>query len=253
MKTKKIFLLAGTTEGRAIAKALSQTEIQVVISVATAYGEDLIRGADNLRIISGRLDKDEMKSLIEKERVDLVIDATHPYAVVVTQNIREVCEETKIEYLRIIRPQSKEQDLCTFKSLEETIDFLNQVEGSVLLTTGSKDLLAFTRVVNYEERLYPRVLPMVETLQSALAMGYKRRHMICMQGPFSYELNVAMLRQLQVRYMVTKDSGDIGGLQDKLEAARETGVTVLLIARPQVEKGYTLEEILQQIDAIKLS
>ncbi|MEG0352839.1 MAG: precorrin-6A reductase [Cellulosilyticaceae bacterium] len=248
MTNKKILLFAGTTEGRMIAKLLSQAAFQTIVSVATEYGESLIEKADNLKIISGRLDKAEMKNLIENKHIHLVIDATHPYAVIVTQNMREVCQEVNIEYLRIVRPPSEESDVRSFHSLEETIDFLNETQGAVLLTTGSKDLEAFTRITDYEERLYPRVLPMAKTLENALAMGYKSSHMICMQGPFSYELNRAMLKQLQIKYMVTKDSGDAGGSQDKLKAARDAGVIVLLIARPQVEQGYTVEEVIKKLD-----
>lgn len=103
----------------------------------------------------------------------------------------------------------------------------------------------------YKERLYPRILPMVETVQSALELGYQRNHLICMQGPFTYDFNVGLLKQIQASYLVTKDSGDIGGLEDKLKAAQDLGVTVLMIARPQEEKGYTLEEMIRLLEEMK--
>lgn len=247
MKHKKIFLLAGTTEGRKIAEWLDRYRAQAIVSVATEYGEELIASSRGLYVMHGRLTQEEMVKVIEKEGVEVVIDATHPYAVVVSENMRSACEKTQIEYLRLIRPEGKKEGVHTFKTLGDGIEYLRGTTGGVLLTTGSKDLADYTKLENYKERLYPRILPMVEALEAAFGLGYKRSHMICMQGPFSYELNVAMLKAFNVKYMVTKDSGDVGGLINKLEAAKAVGVEVILIERPKLEKGYTLEEILERI------
>lgn len=252
MKLKKIFLIAGTTEGRILADYLRRSKWQAIVSVATSYGEDLIVGSDEVQVRCGRLTQDEMEVLLQREAIEWVIDATHPYATQVTQQIQAVCENLTIPYQRLIRPKSTESWMKCFESTEAVIEFLNQETGKVLLTTGSKDLMQFTKVRDYEKRLYPRILPMIETLQSALALGYQSSKIICMQGPFGYALNKGMLRQIQPRYLVTKDSGDIGGLQDKLKAAKDTGVTVLMIERPKEETGYTLEQIIHLLEEMKV-
>ena len=69
----------------------------------------------------------------------------------------------------------------------------------------------------------------------------KGAHLIAMQGPFSKELNIAMLKDTDADYFVTKESGKAGGFEEKLEAAKETGVTLVVIGRP-AETGHSVEE-----------
>lgn len=244
MKYKKIFVLGGTTEGRKIADYLKHRAIEVWLSVATDYGKELMEGTDGIHLIEERLDEEAMIALLDKEKFDCVIDATHPYAQIVTQNIKAACTKTGVCYKRMLRASSEKEDhLIYFKTIEEMIPFLNKTTGNILLTTGSKDLEAFMALENYTERLYVRMLPMAKTLQTAIQMGYKMSHFICMQGPFSYEMNMASLKHVDASYMITKDSGDIGGMKDKVEAARVLGIKVLCLERPTKEEGLSLEEL----------
>ena len=93
------------------------------------------------------------------------------------------------------------------------------------------------------ERLYPRVLPVVESILACQQAGIPTRNIIALHGPFSRDLNRAMLEQYQIRYLVTKDGGRAGGFEEKAAAAREAGAELVVIGRP-AETGYTLEEIL---------
>ena len=99
------------------------------------------------------------------------------------------------------------------------------------MTTGSKDLDSFAQIPDYAQRIYARILPVRPSLDRALDLGYLPAHVICMQGPFTTELNAAMFRQTGAHYVVTKNSGHTGGFQEKLEAARQTGATVIVIER----------------------
>ena len=101
------------------------------------------------------------------------------------------------------------------------------------LTTGSKELKAFTALPDFEKRLYARVLSTPEVATMAASLGFVGKHLICMQGPFSKELNTAMLKQFDAAYLVTKDSGKVGGFEEKLLSAREAGAKVILIGRPK--------------------
>ncbi len=64
-----------------------------------------------------------------------------------------------------------------------------------------------------------------------------------MQGPFSQELNVALLRQYHIQWMVTKASGRTGGYPEKQAAALEAGAGLVVIEKPEEETGYSWEEI----------
>ena len=92
-------------------------------------------------------------------------------------------------------------------------------EGNVLLTTGSKELKVFTEIPSYRDRLYARVLSLPSVVETCSEYGFEGKHLIAMQGPFSREMNEAMLRQYQCSYLVTKDSGKAGGFEEKIQAA----------------------------------
>ena len=79
-------------------------------------------------------------------------------------------------------------------SLEEIVSFLEHTEGNILVTTGSKELSAFCRLSDFETRVYARILPDGEVLSGCARMGFPRKHLIAMEGPFSMELNLALLK-----------------------------------------------------------
>jgi precorrin-6x reductase len=123
---------------------------------------------------------------------------------------------------------------------------LKAVDGNILLTTGSKELTAFTEIPDYETRLYPRVLPAVESIEACLSLGFQASHIIALQGPFSKELNIALMRQFEIKAIVTKDGGKPGGFPEKLDAARELGAEVIVIRRPD-EEGLSEDDVILEL------
>ena len=178
-----------------------------------------------------------------------MIDATHPYAAAVTENIRAACEKTGRRYLRVLRDSTLtgHEEAVYVESPEEAAEFLSGTEGNIFLTTGSKELPAFCRVPDYQERIFARVLPLPEVVKSCSGLGFQGKHLICMQGPFSREINEAMLRQTQARYLVTKDTGAAGGFPEKVSAAEAAGCRLVIIGRPLQEEGISLEECLRYL------
>ena len=87
----KVIVFAGTTEGYEISRWLSEKKVSVLSCVATEYGARALRESEYLKVQAGRLDQEEMKKLLKEERPELVVDATHPYAVEVTKNIKTAC------------------------------------------------------------------------------------------------------------------------------------------------------------------
>ena len=242
----KALLFAGTTEGRQIAEGCRGKDIELTVSVATEYGETLIEPADNVRIVSGRKDGNEIAALIRDTGAELVIDATHPYAAEVTKTLRTVCEQEQVEYWRVLRKEDHE-DLTGCVLANDTkgaVDYLNTTQGNVLLTVGSKELAAYTKVSGWKSRLYARVLSLPASVEIAFSLGFEGSHLICMQGPFTQALNEAMLRALDIRYLVTKDTGAAGGFGEKLRAARACGVTPVVIRRPLQEEGVSVTDCL---------
>lgn len=241
----KILLFAGTTEGRLIWNYCNELHLPVTACVATEYGEFLLESTPLSEVLTGRLDKNEMKKIIGEGDFSLCLDATHPYAKDATENIRNACLESKLTYIRVIRDEIETSDIISVDSMEEVVSYLNMNEGKVLITTGSKEIGILTKIKDYKNRLYVRILPDVEGLKHCLREGFSPSHIICMQGPFTTEFNTATLKQVEASYLVTKEGGCFGGFMEKVDAARNLGAKVIVVKRPSKEEGLTLTEIFQ--------
>ena len=243
----KVLLFAGTTEGRNLAAACRNQDLDLYVSVATEYGKTRIDNADNIHVLCGRKDAEGIGKLLDELKPSLVVDATHPYAAVVTQNVKSACSEKDIEYIRLLRDgqDAKDESFIFVSDTDEAVAFLNTVSGKVLLTTGSKELDKYTAVKDFKDRIYARILPMPDGIRRAADLGYEYSHIIGMQGPFSYEINKATMEMLGVDYMVTKDTGAEGGFTDKVEAAADCNVKSVIIKRPLKEEGLSYGECLK--------
>ena len=234
----KILLFAGTTEGRNLAEFLEKNQIPTEVCVATQYGETLLEEGKYLHVHAGRLDETEMEQQIQKKQITLVIDATHPYAVIVSQNIRRACSRTGTEYIRLARKETdaswkqEMEDVIEVASVAEAAAFLAKKEGRIFAATGSKELSAYQVIPDYQDRVVARVLSTPEAVSECAMLGFSGKNLICMQGPFTEDLNVAMLRQAQASWMVTKESGKAGGFLEKLRAAKKAGAKLVVIKRP---------------------
>lgn len=247
---REFLIFAGTMEGRTLAETLVAIGEKVHICVATEYGEEVLPKNPSLIVHQGRMEQSEMQTLMAQIGCREVIDATHPYAVAVSENIRQACIGAEKEYLRLLREKEvdcEDPQVQYADTLEVAMELLNQTEGRILLTTGSKDLARYAAAIQDISRLYARILPDGAVLEQCKQMGFLGRQLICMQGPFTTELNVAMIRQLDIRYLVSKDTGASGGLPEKLAAAKECGIQTVIIRRPAKEDGYSMEDLLMKI------
>lgn len=242
----KILIFAGTTEGRLLAEFLSRQQVPSYVCVATEYGGQLLEENAYLQVSHSRLDESQMQQLIREESIHLTVDATHPYAVEVSANIRKACEAAGCEYIRLLRSSvqtGEEEEMVCVESVEAAVAFLKGTEGNILATTGSKELHKYTAIPDFSERVFARVLSTPEVAQHCASLGFTGKHLICMQGPFSEELNTALLKQFDARWLVTKEAGKNGGYEEKIRAAAKAGARVVLIGRPTTETGLSLEEV----------
>mgnify|MGYP004517832797 FL=1 len=244
---KKIVIFAGTTEGRRLSEILADAGIAHTVCVATEYGEIVMReqtdaeaaGTKGQPLVSlhrGRMDRQQMEEFLRNEGYEIVVDATHPYAQVVTENIRDAVKTQSSIYLRLEREISETPEaenptvsIRYFESNADCAKALENTEGNILLTTGSKELATYCASGRLHDRLYVRILPGRESLELCMEQGIKGRQILALQGPFSTEMNAAILKQYDIRHMVTKNSGRTGGYQEKLEAAKMLGIPVYVI------------------------
>lgn len=236
----KVVVFSGTTEGRALSCALADLGAKVLVCVATEYGKTDQGTHPGVQVHAGRLTEEAMQALLDNRT--LCIDATHPYATQVTANIRRAAQTAGAVYKRLLRPASPLPENCiAVEDAAEAVRFLQQTEGPVLLTTGAKELAVFK--VLGAQRLYARVLPLASSLTACAEAGIAPAQIIAMQGPFGVELNVALMRQFHIRYLVTKDGGGPGGFREKWEAAQICNVQTVVLRRPR-EEGESFETVL---------
>ena len=282
----KIWIFGGTTEGRLLAEYCSREKIEAWVSVASEYGEELlqeelmesgnagnpdlnhntclakknlktVQASSVIKVLRGRMDRYQMEEFIRNQGIHLVIDATHPHARLVSEEIQEACGRTGVRLERCLRAegeQNKARDWVEVDSIQEAVSFLSSVSGVIFATTGSKELEVLCQIPDYQKRVYARVLPTSNVLKKCEKLGITGSHLIAMQGPFSTEMNTLFLRQTKAEWLLTKDSGRAGGFQEKVEAARENGTRVVVIRRPK-ENGISLEaamEVLKKADEGKV-
>ena len=245
----KLLIFGGTTEGRALALACSRQGREAVVCTATGYGQELVEALPHVTVHSGRMDALAMAAFIQNGEFGAVVDATHPYAIEVTDNIQKACAGAGCRYVQVHRedtagPEGSE-GIHSVPDVAGAVAYLAVTTGNILLTTGSKTLEAFCALPGFQERLFARVLPDAATIAHCNALELHGKNIIAMQGPFSHDLNAALLRQLDCRFLVSKKSGREGGLESKLSAARQVGVEVVLIRRSSPETGCPLAEVLR--------
>lgn len=239
----KILVFAGTTEGRIFAKEASE-HFDVTVSVATEYGGEIIREKNgSVPVSQGRMSQTQMEEFISRGSFRFVVDATHPYASDATKNIRGACDSLKTPYARLIRESgnisAEKSGIRIFSSIEKIADDIarNFPTGTIFVSTGSKELLPFTRIENWRERLFVRVIPSIDSLKKCADAGIPPSRIIAMQGPFSKKMNEAMFSETNSRILVTKISGKNGGFDEKIEAATELNMEIFAVEKPGERDG----------------
>ena len=172
---------------------------------------------------------------------DVIVDATHPYAQSISGHVRQAAVQAGKPYLRVLRPQGDTRDCLVASTLAEAIGLI-PAEGTVLSTTGAKELSAYTALPQYRERLIARVLNDAASIEKAQAMGLPPEHILAGRGPFSQKENEEVLRMFNIKTLVTKESGASGGYPEKLAAARACNAVVVVVARPPEEDGMSVAE-----------
>ncbi len=240
----KVLLFSGTTEGRSFALFLSRNSVETLVSVATEYGKEVMEEMPFITVRTGRLEGAAMERLMEG--FDLVIDATHPYAVEASGNIKAAAGKADKEYIRILREEelTPEKAAITgdliFDRIADAAEFLKKEEGDIFVATGIRDIKEYAVIPGYKKRITVRTLPSKESRRAVKETGIER--VIEGKGPFSLDQNLEAFKESGARFLVTKESGRAGGFREKVEAAHKLGIRILMIRRPEEGDSYTLRE-----------
>jgi len=245
-----IAVFAGTQEGRELIEAFRELEVPIFASTATEYGRDLIEPYPKLHLHAGAMNHMEMESWLREVHAQIVVDATHPYAVDVSRNIKLACSALKVSLVRFERPALKLEGMEKCPDYQTCMKKLEKSKGRIFLTTGSNHLQDFVDHLD-PNRLVVRVLPKSEVLKKCEGLGLKANQIIAMQGPFSKEMNRLILQKYKISHLVTKDTGRVGGFKEKIEAAFEEGIDVYCIEREEIRMENVRNSQLSLINWIK--
>lgn len=239
----KLLIFGGTTEGRLAAEFCEKSGIECVVSVATDYGATLL--PKTVKVHIGRMDSGMMTEYMKNGEFSHIIDATHPYATEASTNIRSACKIADLPYFRLIR----EREVLTgevVKNLDEAIKILNKVNENILCTLGSKNMAQMTKVNGFAERVWLRLLPAEGILEECRNTGFNEDHVILGKGPFSVGENMKHIQMSNAEILLTKESGCAGGYPEKVQAAKNCGIRLITISRPD-EDGYSINELFELI------
>lgn len=233
-----ILLLGGTREAREVAGRLQQQGKAFLFSAATELGLEILGTAGTgVELQAGSLNADQIADLLQRRRVKLVLDCTHPFAAALSRNAMQACQERSVRYLRLERPATSGTypGLIRVRNFVEAAERMAEIEGFIMLTIGVKHLPEFLSRRRPGQQLIVRVLPRAESIQRCQRLGLSLSQLIAAQGPFSVGFNRAMFAEYRVTAVVAKDSGPAGGTEAKLEAARQLGIKFILVERPKLE------------------
>ncbi|GMQ62494.1 precorrin-6A reductase [Vallitalea maricola] len=232
-----ILILGGTSDSIVIANRITRFTNDIILSCATEYGKEVASKSFDGTIIYGKMDDIELGEYCIHKGISKVIDATHPYAKQVSENAIKACESIDIEYVRYERPliEKDERKYIYCYSYEEAGKTIDRLQGNVLITTGSKDVEHIIHEIKDKSRAYIRVLPQSGNIEKLERLHVLPDQIIAMKGPFSKELNAAIMNNIDCKIMVTKESGSRGMIQEKLQAADECNVKVIVIGRPKID------------------
>lgn len=254
----KILIFGGTTEGRSLAKILDDANIPHTVSVASRYGEEIEQQFGERNLTVGRKNASEIADFITEGGFEIIVDATHPFATKVSSEIIKACKMTNVNYYRLSRDTASDfaldENIIYVNDLDEAVSYLSKITGTVLVLTGSKELKTITEGLSYRKDIYARVLPNEESIQKCKEAGLLGKQIIAMQGPFSKNMNVALINEIHAKVILTKESGKAGGLNEKLQAAAECKIKAVVIRNPEnacgLNNGKSLEEILKIIEEL---
>lgn len=246
----KIFLIAGTEDGRKLAEFLAGHGHDVTASVVSEYGRKILEQYDKIKINDKKLDAPELEKILGEGNFNILVDASHPYAANVSQNAIDACHGAQIFYVRYERAEIKTsyEKIHRVESYEEAAVKSAELGKNIFLTTGSRNLKIFLQSDALKNcNITARILPTAEVIAECEKIGLTPKQIIAVQGPFSTALNVELFRHANAEVVVTKNSGQIGGADTKIAAAEILNLPVVMIDRPKIfypNVAATFEEVL---------
>ena len=237
LPTNAVWVFSGTSDGNALAAELAARKLPVVVSAATEYGGEVaMKDCPGVTVWAGRQGVEARRQELVRSGARALVDATHPFASIISEQLIGLSKELGIPYIRYERPSNvMAENAILCESMTHAAEQAISLGKRIFLATGSKDLSTFLKAKGADERQwFARITAEPEFIQRAIDSGIPRNRICAMQGPFSKAFNIALWRDWQIDCVVTKDSGEAGGYQAKADAAHSLNIPLLVVQRPRL-------------------
>ncbi|MEL6602958.1 MAG: cobalt-precorrin-6A reductase [Cyanobacteria bacterium J06614_10] len=266
MSAGRIWLIGGTSESAEIARALSQAHLDYVVTVTTHAAKALYPAAATVCV--GQLSQQAMEAFVQQWQIRGIVDASHPFACEISRQAIALAKpsalssatssapssvlsgSSTIAYRRYERPTivpelpfsqntstdstSTDNDTVIYvKSIEKLLNSDILHHQRVFLSLGYRHLARFAPL-RQTAQLFARVLPSVDAISGAIAAGFSSSEIVAIRPPVSPDLEAALWQQWHITQVVAKASGAAGGEATKRQVAKQLGIRLVLIERPQL-------------------
>ncbi len=225
-----IWIMAGTGDSKKIIEKL-KNDYSMIITTATTLGKKYISNYKN--VISKSMTNNDMTEFIDKKKIKLIIDATHPFAYEASKNAINAAKTKRIVYIRYERKKTILKKAVLFNNFKDSADFLNNEKGNILLTIGVKNLNQFSEIKR--ERLFVKILPVLESFLECEKQNILQNNIIAMNGIISEKLLRAVIKEYNIKHLLMKDSGIEGGTDLKIKACKLEKIKAYVIKRKQIK------------------
>lgn len=254
-----LLLLSGTSEGRTLGARLRAEGLDFLASVTTPEARQLFAAIEPPpEVLVTRFSQDVLESLVRQRQIRAILDATHPFAQRISAEAMQVAARERIPYVRYERPTSAATptslsgeggEIVLAPDMETAAQICLQRGTRIFLTTGTKTLPVFREVL-VGKWVMARILPTIASLSQALEAGLTPAQILALRGPFSEELERALLRHYRIDLLVTKDSGVAGGVDTKLAAAEALRVPTVVVGRPPLTYPNLCHDLEQAVQSV---
>lgn len=249
-----ILVIAGTQDGRELAGFLLNKGYQVTASVISQYGRKLAEQYPGIKVNDKMLDENELRDYLLANDIKVLVDASHPYAANVSVNSMKACHLAEVPYIRYERSaiEFTYDKVFSVYSYDDAAKKASELGNTVFLTTGSRNVKTFVKAPSLiGHRIVARILPTADVIAEVTELGLTPKDIVALQGPFTKEFNLVMFKEYGAEVIVSKNSGIVGGADTKFEAAKELGLPIVLIEKPEIAYDKKAESFAEVADFIK--
>ena len=233
---RRLLILGGTGEAAALARRLADDpRLDVTTSLAGRTRDPAaLTGAVRVGGFGG---PEGLADYLRQAAIDLLIDASHPYAAAISRHAADACSATGVPRLQLVRPAWQPQAGDDWREVPDMAAAAATVPGlghRVFLTVGRQELAAFAGLA---ETWF-----LVRSIEPPAACPLPAYEAILGRGPFDTDEEAALLRDRAIDLLVSKNSGG-EATYPKIAAARRLGLPVVMVARPDAPAGRRVANV----------